>query len=394
MPNGTYPIDETVKIVFAFYGKEDYATPMTVAACQFGVNGGHGPKDTFGARFIPRVLPSLKFFCSRTPIFLLAIVVFTVPTLAQKVGSGGTTGASGSTSGGTSGGAGTSGGSSAGSHIPPPSSSSSGGYGADSQSPSSIMSNMPNMNVPAIDWGDSIPMWMNEMQRSAPLFDPIQKQEACLRWTVAGVQGVTVSAARLGVPKDARKDFENACSSVKGKNLPQAEEQVRKAISEYPNFVTAWVMLGQILTAQQQPDKAREACSHALSADANYVPAYLCMADVTYRAEVWDDVLDYSTRAIALDPVHDAYGFFYRAAALYNKGDLARAAESASRAVEIDNLHRDPEMVFLLAKIHQAQGAASAAVADLHEYLKLAPDSQDSEVAKKDLADLDGPVKR
>jgi TolA-binding protein len=374
-----------VQIVFAFYGKGDYPNLMRAAACLRNRNGGHGRKNEHGARPIPRVLSTLKVFCSRTPIFVLAIGVLVSPALGQKVGSGTTTsGSSGTSSSGSSGGSeGTL-------HPAPPTTTTSGGYGADSTSSSS---NLSNMNMQSMGWDESIPMWMNEMQRSAPLFDPIQKQEECLRWTVAGVQGVTVSLARLAVPKDARKDFESACASLKDKHLPQAEESVRKAISEYPNFVTAWVMLGQILTSQQQLDKAKEACSHALNADANYVPAYLCMADLTYGAESWDEVLDYSTRALALDPVHDAYAFFYSAAALYNKGDLAHAENDAAHAVEIDKLHRDPEMVFLLAKIHQAQGAASAAVTELHEYLKLAPDSKDSTLAKKNLADLDGTSK-
>jgi tetratricopeptide (TPR) repeat protein len=246
------------------------------------------------------------------------------------------------------------------------------------------------MLQPDIGWDNSIPSWMENIEGSGPAFDPIEKQEACLRWTVAGVQGATVSAARLGVPKDARKDFEGACSALKGKRLPQAEKEVRKAIEEDPNFVTAWVMLGQILSEQQQAPQARDACSHALSSDANYVPAYLCLADVTYGEGNWDSVLDYSTRALALDPVHDAYGYFYSAAALYNKGDLARAEDDASRAAQIDKQHREPQMVFLLATIHQAQGDLSAAAAELHEFLKLSPDSKDSEIAKKNLAVLDG----
>jgi len=293
---------------------------------------------------------------------------------AQKVGT------SGSSSGGASTGSGPS-------RTTPPSTTNNGGYNSVLSTSSA---NQPSMLQPDIGWDNNIPSWMDNIEGSGPAFDPIQKQEACLRWTVAGVQGATVSAARLGVPKDARKDFEGACSALKGKRFAQAEQQVRKAIEEDPNFVTAWVMLGQILSELQQAPQARDACSHALSSDVNYVPAYLCMADVTYGEGNWDSVLDYSTRALALDPVHDAYGYFYSAAAFFNKGDLTRAEDDASRATQIDKQHREPEMVFLLAKIHQAQGELSAAAAELHEYLKLAPTSKDSEVAKKSLADLDG----
>ena len=133
-----------------------------------------------------------------------------------------------------------------------------------------------------MDW-DTCLLDLDEQRRAIrPSIRSHPKEEAGLRWTVAGVQGATISIARLEVPKGARKDFDSACSALKDKKLPAAEDRVRKAIEKYPNYVTAWVMLGQILNTKQQPTEARDACSHALTADANYVPAYLCMADVTY----------------------------------------------------------------------------------------------------------------
>jgi cytochrome c-type biogenesis protein CcmH/NrfG len=323
--------------------------------------------------------PSFNLRFLQVAICLLSIITFGAFAQAQKVG-----GTGGSGGGGTAAGSGTGTSSRGG---PPPSNTNSGVYnsGMTNSSP-----NQPN----GLDWDTNIPNWMGGLEKSGPTYDPVLKDESCLRWTVDGVQGATVSAARLGVPKDARKDFEGACSALRNKRLPEAEKQVRKAIGEDPNFVTAWVMLGQILGEQQQRPEAREACSHALSSDANYVPAYLCLADITYSEGNWDSVLDYSTRALSLDPVHDAYGYFYSAAAFYNKGKLGRAENNASRAAEIDKQHREPEVVFLLAKIHQAQGDLSAAIAELHEYLKLAPASMNSELAKKDLSDLDGSIKR
>jgi Tfp pilus assembly protein PilF len=317
--------------------------------------------------------PSFNLRFLQAAICLLSITTFGASAHAQKVGGAGGSGGSTAGTGGTS---------SRG--TAPSGSMNSGVYssGTTSSSPNSP------------DWNDGIPTWMEGIEKSSPVFDPILKDESCLRWTVAGVQGSTISAARLGVPKDARKDFQGACSALKNKKLPEAEKQVRKAIGEDPNFVTAWVMLGQILGEQQLAPQALEACSHALSSDANYVPAYLCMADVTYGEGNWDSVLDYSTRALALDPVHDAYGYFYSAAAFFNKGELARAEDSASQAAQIDKLHREPEVVFLLAKIHQAQGDLSAAIAELREYIKLAPTSTNSELAKKDLSDIDGSIKR
>jgi Tfp pilus assembly protein PilF len=354
---------------------------MVVARFHRGCDEGLEREDKNRSAKARRARTGFNLPLAQTAICLVAIISFGLSAHAQKVG--GTSAGGGGAASGTGG---------AGTRIAPPvTSTNSGGYnpGMSNTSP-----NQPNVFQPNIGWDDSLPAWMDGAERAGPAFDPILKEETCLRWTVAGVQGATVSAARLGVPKDARKDFEGACSALKGKRLPEAEKQVRKAIAEDPNFVVAWVMLGQILSELQQGPQAREACSHALSSDANYVSAYLCMADVTYSEGNWDGVLDYSMRALALDPVHDAYGYFYSAAALFNKGDLARAEKDASHAAEIDKQHRAPEVVFLLAKIHQAQGDMIAAVADLREFLKLSPSSKDSDLAKKDLSDLDGSIKR
>ena len=317
--------------VFAFRGKGDYPRRMGSTRCQRDCDGGCGRQSGYRGGHARCRSPYLNGFLAQLPIFLLAIIVFAAPALAQKVGGAGSAG--GGSGGGTSGG---SGGSSGTLHSTTPIDTTSGGYNSGI---SSASSSQPNPNPPNMDWDAGLPIWMNNVEQSGPQFDPIQKEEACLRWTVAGVQGATISIARLEVPKGARKDFDSACSALKDKKLPAAEDRVRKAIEKYPNYVTAWVMLGQILNTKQQPTEAREACSHALTADANYVPAYLCMADVTYGEGSWDDVLDYSTRALALDPVHDAYGFFYCAAALYNKGDLAKAGR---RCVARDSDRQGP----------------------------------------------------
>lgn len=69
-------------------------------------------------------------------------------------------------------------------------------------------------------------------------------------------------------------------------------------------------MLGQILETRQQSAGAREACSRASGSDSNYLPAYLCSAEIAGRELRWHEVLNLTSRALELDPSNDAYAYF------------------------------------------------------------------------------------
>ena len=301
---------------------------------------------------------------------ILATLILCAPIYAQRGGTGGTGGTGGGSAGGRS--------------TPPPVTTAPGSTGG---------TGVGLGTQPDIFWDPDVPVWVNRIGLSPPL-DPVQKDEECLQWTVAGVQGVTISAVRLSVPKEARKDLEGACSAVKANRADQARELAQKAISEYPNYVTAKVLLGQIALSQEKLDDADAACEEALTTDANYIPAMLCIADVAYRQQDWETVVDYSTRALALDMSRDAYAYFYRSGAQFNLEKMDAAESDAKKAISIDRYHREPEMYFLLSRIHQAQGDFKSAVSDLREFLKLQPNGKDSDLAKEDLARIEPTLKR
>jgi TolA-binding protein len=45
----------------------------------------------------------------------------------------------------------------------------------------------------------------------------------------------TASVTSLQVPHRAQKEYEHACSALKNKKLPEAEQHLRKATEIYPN---------------------------------------------------------------------------------------------------------------------------------------------------------------
>jgi tetratricopeptide (TPR) repeat protein len=218
------------------------------------------------------------------------------------------------------------------------------------------------------------------------------RDESCSLWTVAEVQGPTISAATLQVPGKARGEYRKGCSDLKGKKLENAENHLRKALQEYPRYAAAWVLLGQVLEAGNRIEEARGACSQASGVDSGYAPAYLCLADVAAQLHEWNQTLDMADRALALAPVHDVYGYFYSAIAQFHLSHLPAAERNALQTIEADHLHRVPQTHLLLAEIYGAKHDLHAAAVQLRAYLRVAPSSPDSADVRKSLAELEGQI--
>lgn len=170
--------------------------------------------------------------------------------------------------------------------------------------------------------------------------------------------------------------------------MPEAEKHLRKATEIYPNYAAGWVMLGQILETRQQSAGAREACSRASGSDSNYLPAYLCSAEIAGRELRWHEVLNLTSRALDLDPSNDAYAYFFSAIAYFNLNQLPEAEERALKAEEIDKEHDQPLLQLLLAQIYEAKRDSTAAAVHFRECRKLA---QDSSNLKKELSEAQNP---
>jgi tetratricopeptide (TPR) repeat protein len=205
----------------------------------------------------------------------------------------------------------------------------------------------------------------------------------------------TVDVANLDAPSEARREDMDGCAALRKHKMTEAEGHLRNAVKQWPKYLGAWVVLGQVLEVQQKIDEAYGACSQPLATDPNYLPAYLCLADISARSESWNKVLRLSTRALEIDPTDDAVAYHYNAAANFYLHRLPEAEKSALRAVEIDKGNADPRVHFLLAQIYQAKGDRENEAAQLREYLKHASrnDVATIKIAKRYLSELEKPTK-
>jgi tetratricopeptide (TPR) repeat protein len=219
----------------------------------------------------------------------------------------------------------------------------------------------------------------------------IVEDESCLPWAVSSVRGATVSVMRLQVPDKARSEYDKACNAFRKKKFAEAEDHIRGAIAKYSNYVAAWVMMGQVLEAEQQVDKAHEACSHASTADPTYLPPYICLAELDARSGHWDEIVSVTNMALDLNPVGDVYAYFYRSMAYFNMNKLPEAERSGLVAERMDGEHHQPSVHFLLAHIYEAKGDIASATAEVKQFLKFNQDKLRTDEAKQYLAKLESP---
>jgi tetratricopeptide (TPR) repeat protein len=226
-------------------------------------------------------------------------------------------------------------------------------------------------------------MRMRDANKNVP---PDQKaaeiQDSCLLPPLALMRSPIVSATALAVPSKARKEYEAACAALKQKKNESAEKHLRKAVQIYPKYSAALVTLGQFLAAQNRTGESRSACARASASEPNYLPAYLCLAELAAREKDWSVVSQLSEQVLALDPSSIALAYEYNAAANLRLNKLDDAEKSALRALEIDKNNIDPRVHFLLAQIYEAKGDRSKEVFQLHEYVKSAANTDDIAAVK------------
>jgi tetratricopeptide (TPR) repeat protein len=206
-------------------------------------------------------------------------------------------------------------------------------------------------------------------------------------------EGTTVSITTLAAPKDARKAYEKALEAEKKNKLPDAQASLEKAVAAYPRYALAWMELGKVQAALGQTEAAPKSLQQSIASDSKFMPPYVEMAQLEYRAHDWQPLAETTEKATALDPFHYPIAFFLNGVANYNLHNLDRAEESVKRAEKLDVNHKLPQTFYLMGLILAERKNYAAAVGQVAEYLKLAPGAPDTAEAEAQLAHLEEQAK-
>lgn len=146
------------------------------------------------------------------------------------------------------------------------------------------------------------------------------------------VEGLTISATSAAAPGAARKAYEKGRKEEAKQNWNQAQQAFEKAVALYPRYAVAWCELGRVQQEENDPAAARRAFTQSISADPQYVNPYRGLAQLAAMGRQWSELVEVTTKLLALNPVNFPDAWFFNALGYYNQHILESAEKARARA--------------------------------------------------------------
>lgn len=193
------------------------------------------------------------------------------------------------------------------------------------------------------------------------------------------VTGTTVSSTSMSAPSNARHAFEKAEKALQENKLSEAEKELNKAVRDYPNFASAWSLLGDVEQQQNRLDDARAAYMQSLAADPKYVNPSFGLALIAVQEKKWDEAARLTDQVTAMNAYAFPVAYFYNAVANYNAGNMAAAEGSGRKFKAVDSDHRHPDIALLLSQILSRKQDYAGAAQQIRDYLTVVPNAENAE---------------
>lgn len=201
------------------------------------------------------------------------------------------------------------------------------------------------------------------------------------------VEGMTMSAKP--VPEAARKDYFKGLEEKQKGKLDNAQQKFQRAVEEYPQYAAAWLELGRVQNAQNDPTSARQSFHNAINADVTSVPPYQELAQMAGHDRQWQELADISDQMLKLDPNDYPQFWFLNGAAKYYLNKIDDAEKSMVQGIKVDSAHRVPKLEYVLGLIRMQKGDRAGAAEHLHKYIALVPTGPEAEDAQKKLQEFE-----
>jgi tetratricopeptide (TPR) repeat protein len=227
-----------------------------------------------------------------------------------------------------------------------------------------------------------------EQQQTADLTDANSSEYMFIKLKPDGTAKTgAATPAAAGVPEAAHKEFEEGRALILGEGGKKADVQeglkhLEKAVSLYPKYLDAQVMLGTAYMDAKQWDKAEAALRKALEINPQAANADLALGTLYLQQKKYAEAEKALKDGLAVED--RSYQGHLTLARLYWNEALASKDEAQSRPMleqsykEVNQaLALKPDLADahllrgnLLLRVHRAEDA----LAEFQEYLRLAPD--------------------
>jgi tetratricopeptide (TPR) repeat protein len=203
------------------------------------------------------------------------------------------------------------------------------------------------------------------------------------------VEGFTLSSTTAAAPAKAKKEYEKGRELEKRQKWDEAFGKFQKAVELYPKYAVAWLEMGRAQKQKGDPSGARQSFHQASTADPKFISPYRELADLAIADRNWQELLESTEEILQLNPVSFPQYWFLNASANYYLQRLDAAEQGALRGLQLDTQHRIPKLEYLLGGILAQKNDYRGALEHIRQYLVLAPNASDAEVARKQVEQLE-----
>lgn len=187
----------------------------------------------------------------------------------------------------------------------------------------------------------------------------------------APLPAIHISAGDTTAPESARKNYEEAERMlVAGNNVNTALELLKTAISQYPEYIQAHLLMGAAYSSQENWEEAQKAFQKAVELDQKNADAYIGLGAVENEKKNFPEAENHLLKAVELAPV-SADAHFELGRAYYGQERWQLADQQLAKANELrpDNAQQHAVMGNILLREHNAEGALK----QFQEALRLDP---------------------
>lgn len=171
-------------------------------------------------------------------------------------------------------------------------------------------------------------------------------------------------------PAEAREELTRGREALGRKSYQEGMDHLQKAITLYPDFYEAHLLLGTALMDAREWKKAEIIFQRAVELKAGSAPATLSLGEVYWRQKRYDEAEKTLLDGLKLDD-KSWHGHFTLARLYWDQGVIAKAGPAIGRTLQLKPDFAEAHLLAgnILLKIDQRERA----LAEYQEYLKLEP---------------------
>jgi tetratricopeptide (TPR) repeat protein len=141
----------------------------------------------------------------------------------------------------------------------------------------------------------------------------------------------------------------------------------------YPEFASAWQILGEVRLAQNDRPAASQAFEEAKAADSEYANPYLSLALMALEEKRWQEAANLCSQALEVNP-RLTKAHYFSSLANSSLGRLNIAEESALLVLDSNQAQTYPLIYYVLGFAEAQKGNFSSAAARYQGFLEIRPD--------------------